>query len=185
VVFQSDADDLVAGDSNGVTDIFLHDVPVGETIRVTAAAADASEHPALDAAGEDLLYDQRNADGRRQILIDGLWDDTVAESASLVEDGAGMLLDNHHPAISADGRYVAYLEAAADTAEPSCQVHVYDRDTAWYRRTPCPDALAADSERARPYFSADGAEVHWHLSGAEPPVVVPNALLEEQRVPLP
>jgi len=185
VVFQSDADDLVEGDGNGVTDIFLHDVPVGETIRVTAAAAEASEHPALDAAGGDLLYDRRNADGQRQVLLDGLWDDTVAESVSLVEDGAGMLLDNHHPAISADGRYVAYLEAAADTPVPSCQVHVYDRDTAWYRRTPCPDTLAADAESARPYFSADGAEVQWYLPGAELPVLVPNALLEGQGAPLP
>jgi Tol biopolymer transport system component len=185
VVFQSDADDLVAGDTNGVTDIFLHDVPIGETIRVTAAAAEASEHPALDAAGEDLLYDQRNADGQRQILLHGLWDDTVAESVSLIEDGTGMLLDNHHPAISADGRYLAYLEAAADAAKPTCQVHVYDRDTAWYRRTSCPDALAAESESTRPYFSADGAEVQWYLPGAELPVVVPNELPEGQAAPLP
>jgi Tol biopolymer transport system component len=185
VVFQSDADDLVEGDTNGVTDIFLHDVPVAETIRVTAAAAEASEHPALDAAGEDLLYDQRNADGQRQVLIDGLWDDTVAESVSLVEDGAGISLDNHHPAISADGRYVAYLEALADGDAPTCAVHVYDRDTALYQRTTCPDALAADPETARPYFSSDGSELIWYLSGAQLPVVVPNALLEGQGAPLP
>lgn len=67
MVFQSDADALVDGDDNAVTDIFLHDVPVGETLRVTAAAAGASEHPTLDAAGDELLYDQRNPGGQRQI----------------------------------------------------------------------------------------------------------------------
>jgi YD repeat-containing protein len=178
VVFQSDADDLVAGDTNAVTDIFLHDVPIGETSRLTLADAGAAEHPALDAAGADVLYDLRDEDGQRQVLIDGLWDGALPESLSLMDDGAGILLDNHHPAISADGRYVAYLEAAVDATEPSCQVHVYDRDTAWYQRTPCPDALAADPERARPYFSADAAEVLWYLPGAEVPVVVPNPLLE-------
>jgi hypothetical protein len=85
---------------------------------------------ALDAAGEDLLYDQRNADGQRQILLDGLWDGTLPRSVSLVKDSAGLLLDNHHPAISADGRYVAYLEARTKGDEAGCQVHVYDRDTA-------------------------------------------------------
>ena len=185
VVFQSDADDLVEGDANAVTDIFLHDVPFGETIRVTAAAVAASEHPALDALGEDLLYDQRNADGRREVLIDGLWDGAVPESVSLSEDDAGVLLDNHHPAISADGRYLAYLEAAADTAEPMCQVHVYDRDTGRYRRAPCPSELAADSESARSYFSADDSGVWWYLPGMEAPVIVPNPLMDGQAVTTP
>ncbi|MBK1723023.1 hypothetical protein CKO23_12285 [Thiocystis violacea] len=185
VVFQSDADDLVDSDGNGVTDIFLHDVAVGQTTRVTAAAATASAHPALDAAGEDLLYDQRDADGQRQILIDGLWDDRLAESLSLIEDSTGLRLDNHHPAISADGRYFAYLEARADDSETACQVHVYDRDQAQYQRTPCPEALADNAESARPYFSPDAAELNWYLPGVDLPVVVPNPLVDGQAAPLP
>jgi hypothetical protein len=38
VVLQSDAPDLVAGDDNGVSDIFLHEVPLGLTRRLTTAA---------------------------------------------------------------------------------------------------------------------------------------------------
>ncbi|MCG6860009.1 MAG: hypothetical protein LJE70_01785 [Chromatiaceae bacterium] len=49
--FPSDADDLVEDDRNDVTDIFLHDITLGETLRITAAVAGASEHPVLDAAG--------------------------------------------------------------------------------------------------------------------------------------
>jgi hypothetical protein len=176
VVFQSAAENLVEGDANGVSDIFLHDVPVGETTRITLAGTGASEHPALDAAGEDLLYDQRDADGQRQILLDGLWGGQAPEPISLAQDAAGVPLDNHHPAISADGRYVAYLEAAADGGAPSCRVHVYDRDTAAYQRTPCPEPLAADPEQARPAFSADGRWVQWLLPDVETPVSVPNTL---------
>jgi hypothetical protein len=181
-VFQSAADDLVEGDTNGVSDIFLHDAPVADTSRITLLDAGAAAHPALDAAGQDLLYDQRGADGRRQVLVEGLWDGLPAETLSLPADATGAALDNHHPAISADGRHVAYLEIpdsadATDTrTEPGCRIYFYDRDTAWFQHTACPDALAADPEAARPAFSADGAQVEWFLPGAETPVVVPNPL---------
>jgi hypothetical protein len=182
VVFQSAADDLVEGDTNSVSDIFLHDAPVGETTRITLMDTGAAARPALDAAGQDLLYDQRGADGRRQVLREGLWDGLPAETLSLPEDSAALPLDNHHPAISADGRYVAYLEAP-DTAEetdassePACSVYLYDRDTGWFERTACPAALAADPESARPAFSADGTQLEWLLPGIADPVVMPNPL---------
>ncbi|NEX16647.1 MAG: hypothetical protein C1943_08470 [Halochromatium sp.] len=34
---------------------------------------------------------------------------------------------------------------AGDTANPDCQVHLYDRDTEVYHRQPCPAALASAS----------------------------------------
>jgi hypothetical protein len=177
VVFQSAADDLVEGDTNGVSDIFLHDAPVAETSRITLLDAGAAAHPALDAAGQDLLYDQRGEEGRRQVLLEGLWDGLPAETVSLPEDSSGQPLDNHHPAISADGRYVAYLETPADGAEAGgCQVYLYDRDTAWFERVPCPAALAADPEAARPAFSADAAQVEWFLPGGDVSMVTPNPL---------
>jgi YD repeat-containing protein len=178
VVFQSAADDLVEGDTNGVSDIFLHDAPVAETSRITLLDAGAAAHPALDAAGQDLLYDQRGEDGRRHVLLEGLWNGLPAETLSLPDDATGAALDNHHPAISADGRYVAYLEAAerADGGAPGCRVYFYDRDTGGFERAACPEALAANPEAARPTFSTDGTQVEWFLPGADNPVVVPNPL---------
>jgi hypothetical protein len=176
VVFQSAASDLVAGDWNQVTDIFLHEVPLGQTSRITLADVGAAEHPALDAAGEDLLYDQRDAQGQRQVLIDGLWGGRAPELVSLSADRAGRRLDNHHPAISADGRFVAYLEASADGGEPRCQVHFYDRDRQRDQREPCPLGISAESETARPSFSADAAQLEWLRGIEQEPVVVPNPL---------
>jgi hypothetical protein len=178
IVFQSDADDLVADDANAVTDIFLHEVALGATRRITASADQPSAHPALDAAGQDLLYDQSDAAGRRHILADSLWGGTPAEPLSLAQDGTGAPLDNHHPAISADGRFVAYLETRAAADAPDCQVHFYDRDSRRYQRQPCPAILAAASEAARPFFNADGAWVEWNLPGADAPVIIANPLLE-------
>jgi hypothetical protein len=155
---------------------------VADTSRITLLDAGAAARPALDAAGLDLLYDQRGADGRRQVLLEGLWDGLPAETLSLPADASGVLLDNHHPAISADGRYVAYLEAAEDAdaldpgSAPGCRVYFYDRDTGAFERADCPELLAADPEAARPAFSADGAQVEWFLPGLDTPVVVPNPL---------
>lgn len=78
-----------------------------------------------------------------------------------------MVLDNHHPAISADGRYLAYLEMRPGAAEKLCQIHFLDRDTGRFQRQPCPMPLAAAAEEARPAFSADGAEVEWYLPVVE------------------
>ena len=176
IVFQSDATDLVTDDDNGITDIFLHDVPLSETSRITAGPGGAAAHPALDAAGVALLYDQRDEDGQRRVMVEDLWADDAPEPISLGQDSNGELLDNHHPAISADGRFVAYLEAQAGSAGPLCAMHFYDRDTARYQRLTCPDALAVDPDTARPYFSADGSQVNWFLLGVEDPVAVPNPL---------
>lgn len=178
VVFQSEADDLVSGDDNGVSDIFLHDVPLEETTRITSDATAPSAHPALDAAGEDLLYDQRDGVGSRQILIDGLWDAGVAEPISLAQDPAGAALDTHHPAISADGRFVAYLEEAADDAQRRCRVHIYDRDSGAYHRQVCPIALAKHSETARAAFTPDAAKLEWYRPEHGGPIVVVNPLCE-------
>jgi hypothetical protein len=163
VVFQSDADDLVEGDDNGFSDLFLHDVPVAVTSRITPMTTGASAHPALDAAGADLLYDQRGEDGRRHVLLQGLWDGAPEQPLSAGYDGAGLPLDNHHPAISADGRYVAYLEAAVEDADTDCRVVFYDRDTGWFEHAPCPPAVAADPDAARPMFNAEATRVDWVL----------------------
>ena len=176
VVFQSDADDLVADDTNGATDIFLHEVPFGATRRLTLSTDQSSAHPAIAAAGLDLLYDQLDANGKRQVLADTLWGGTVPETLSLAHDPAGRPLDNHHPAISADGRFVAYLETRPTSGVRTCQVYLYDRDHRRGQRQSCPAALAAASEDARPHFSADETQVVWELPGPDDPVVVPNPL---------
>ena len=175
IVFQSEAEDLVAGDSNGVSDLFLHDFGLGQTYRLTNAEQ-ASAHPALDAAGNTLLYDQSLARGPRQILGRGLNGDTDTETLSLGDREDGTILDNHHPAISADGRYIAYLEQATSTGEAGCQVHLYDRATQVYHRQPCPQTLAESSELARPVFTSAGDQIQWFLPGQSQPLTVRNLL---------
>jgi len=62
VAFESDAPDLVPDDSNGLSDIFVHDRKSGTTTRVSvdAAGAEASNHsfvPALSANGRFVAFE--------------------------------------------------------------------------------------------------------------------------------
>lgn len=75
-------------------------------------------YPSLDTAGQDLVYDQQDPAGHRAILADRPWSMAAPEPLSLDQDASGSPLDNHHPAISGDGRYLAYLETATGTAGP-------------------------------------------------------------------
>src|SRR5437667_281655 len=61
VAFDSAATDLVAGDTNGVSDVFVHDRQTGTTERVSVAsdgtqANNASSYPALSADGRLVAF---------------------------------------------------------------------------------------------------------------------------------
>jgi hypothetical protein len=180
IAFHSDADDLTAGDSNGVSDIFLHDWALTQTTRLTEAER-AAARPALDAAGVLLLYDQEDVTGRRQILGRLPSAAEPPMQLSLDEDPTGWPLDSHHAAISADGRFVAYLEQRSGTVnepEPGwCRVHLFDRHTKVYHRQACPAPLVAAADAGRAAFSADARWLEWNLPGQGARLILPNPLL--------
>ncbi|NEX18578.1 MAG: hypothetical protein C1943_18770 [Halochromatium sp.] len=177
IVFHSEADDLVPLDSNQVSDLFLRDLALGQTAKLTHAEQ-ASANPALDAGGETLVYDQASAEDQRQVFERALASGSVAERLSLHSDTDGIRIDAHHPAISADGRFIAYLEhpAVGDAANPDCQVHLYDRETEVYHRQLCPDALASEETSVRGVFSEDAQRLEWYLPGVAEPIRLSNPL---------
>ena len=62
VAFHSDATNLVAGDTNGLTDVFVHDLSTGETVRVSVdslgkeATGGPSSSPAISADGRFIGF---------------------------------------------------------------------------------------------------------------------------------
>lgn len=184
VAFQSDADDLSADDTNGVTDIFLYDLLLGQVQRVTADAESVSAHPALDAAGETLAYDQQDETGYRHILAVNPWITAPSERVSLLDDDLGMPLDNHHPALSTDGRFIAYIEGGAADQADRCQVHFFDRDSDRFQRLPCPPPIDTSSDKARPLFIADGTWLEWDQEDGGRSVIL-NPLAEAPLHPAP
>ena len=126
VVFESDATNLVAGDTNGDTDVFVHDRQTGETTRVSLATG------AVQANGDSFLPDI-SADGRfvsfqseATNLVAG---DTNGFSDAFRHDRqTGTTLrvsvptggspqsneDSFEAVISGDGRFVAFLSYATN-----------------------------------------------------------------------
>lgn len=177
IAFHSDADNLVEEDSNEVSDIFLRDLALGYTERLSGSEG-ASAHPGIDAEGREVIYDQRTTDATRVIRATRLDQDRPARILSLPEFPDGQRLDNHHPAISSDGRFIAYLEQIhSEVLGLGCNVHLYDRETEVYHRQSCPQALAEATEAARPVFSVDGGAIYWHLPGQDEPLVIDNPIM--------
>lgn len=133
VAFYSDAVNLVPDDTNGRTDIFVHDRVDGTTTRVSVASTGAqamggaSLEPAVSGDGRYVAF-QSAANNLVANDINGVADvfvrDTVTGTTRRVSlDPAGVESiagDSDRPAISDDGRYVIFRTdarnlVAADT----------------------------------------------------------------------
>ncbi len=125
VAFESWASNLVAGDTNGATDIFVHDRQTGETARVSVdgagnqasgacALADISadgRHVAFSSSASNLIPDDTN--GRCDVFVH---DRETGETTRVSVDSSGTQSNglSEFPAISGDGRYVAFQSVASN-----------------------------------------------------------------------
>ena len=142
LAFTSAASNLVPGDTNGRTDVFLRDRQAGKTVLVTvakdggpsrsfgelhgAAISDDGNLVAFSSDASDLVTGDRN----------GTWDAFVrdvrsgtTERVSLAADGSEASSDVGLLGMSADGRYVLMTSAAANLAgDDSSRPGVFVRD---------------------------------------------------------
>ena len=150
VSFSSWATNLVAGDTNGYGDVFVHNRLTGDTSRVSVAtwggqANYYSYGGALSADGRIVVFASA-ANNLAYGDSNGLWDvfahDRLTRTTTRVSVGPGGLQATAHsggptfppPAVSADGRYVTFMSnasnlVAGDTNGVS-DVFVHDRVTA-------------------------------------------------------
>ncbi len=141
VAFNSSASNLVIGDSNGVADVFLRDRALGITERVSVSSLAGqgngmSEFPSVSAGGRFVAYqsaasnlDPYDTNGCVDIFLrDRLLGSTERVSVSSTGvDGNG---DSQAPAISADGRYVAFYSIASNLVpgDNNAKLDVFVRD---------------------------------------------------------
>ena len=145
VVFSSDADDLVANDTNQKTDVFVHDLQAGTTVRVSVDSSGnegdrASNNVAISADGRFVAFTSHatnlvpgDANNATDVFVHDLAGGTT-ERVSV--DSAGNEADAESPgdvALSADGRFVAFQSAAdnlvAKDGNAAVDVFVHDRAT--------------------------------------------------------
>jgi Tol biopolymer transport system component len=110
VAFESGATNLVAGDTNGVNDIFVRDRLAGTTERVSVESGgqqlNGSIEPAISGDGRFVVFTSFPAGAPQQILVRDRQLGTT-EVASVPPPGYA-LSDAFSPAISGDGRFVAF-----------------------------------------------------------------------------
>ena len=176
VVFQSDAADLVASDTNGSDDIFLHDRSTGTTERVSvdsneAQATGASYWPSISADGLYVAFSSTAADlvaGDTNALSDIFVRDRSAGTTERVSvDSSEMQAtggDSYDPMVSADGWHVAFYSAAVDLVAGDTNgtddIFVRDRSAGTTERVSVDSGGAqATGTSGAPWISADGRYV--------------------------
>jgi Tol biopolymer transport system component len=119
VAFDSDASNLVPGDTNGHLDVFVYDRRTRTTERVSvsshgAQGHSASAHPSLSADGRYVAFSSYASN-----LVPDTWGIFVHDRRTGTTEHVSTMPERGHryyemPAISADGRYIAFLSETVD-----------------------------------------------------------------------
>src|SRR6266511_4217921 len=141
VVFDSEASNLVKRDTNGTSDVLLHDRLTGTTVRVsvssTGAQASGSEgtisgdgrRVAFTSFSDNLVLGDTNFSG--DVFVRDLTTGTTVR-ASVASDGSQGNNSSSHPSLDGDGHVVAF-DSAADLApndgNGTVDVYVHDLDS--------------------------------------------------------
>ena len=122
VVFQSDAANLVSGDDNGVTDIFLHDLLSGRTTRISVNSDGeqgdgASLNPSISDDGRVIAFhsyagnlDAGDVNRDRDVFVHDRGIGQTSRIRARAAAGGGVAA-GWDASISGDGRYVAFTGA--------------------------------------------------------------------------
>ena len=140
VAFQSDASDLLAGDTNGISDIFVRDLQTSSNILVSVGADGgwangASTDPVMTPDGRYVAFVSAATNlvaGDTNGIPDIFVRDLLNGSTRLISVGAtGLGAPASAPVLTPDGRYAAYSSPAkglASGVSASSKGEVYIRD---------------------------------------------------------
>jgi archaellum component FlaF (FlaF/FlaG flagellin family) len=175
VTFTSGASNLVPGDTNRWSDVFVHDRQTGQTTRVSVSstgqqANDESRLPEISADGRYIAFQSRasnlvpgDTNGWSDVFVH---DRQTGQTTRVSVSSTGQQADwsSENPAISADGRYVTFQSGASNLVPGdtnySGDVFVHDRQTGQTTRV----SISTTGQQANDWsefgsISADGRYV--------------------------
>ena len=180
VAFASLASDLVDGDTNGLSDVFVRDLVAGTTRLVsrafggTGSAGGASYRPAMSADGRwiafeshatNLLAPERAAvdvnGGQADVFVFDRQTETV-QPVSIRTDGTRMGWESStDPVVTPDGRYVLFQSHANNLASPPPPRPAYPDTMPYLRDLAAQSTTLLLSPEGQPYAVsvADGRPV--------------------------
>lgn len=163
VVFDSGATNLVADDTNGRRDVFIHDRTEGTTVRIVGddgtQAGGQVGHPSISADGRFVAVRGSALDEgggpSDEIFVHDRQTDTLEHITGPADEFLGST--DGSPVLSADGRWLAFTTRAFNSAE---DIILYDRDTGdWEIANPRYDDSAPSQRHNRLSISGDGRYV--------------------------
>jgi uncharacterized repeat protein (TIGR01451 family) len=178
VAFVSWASNLISGDTNDEGDIYVHDCITGETLRASVSS-DGTQgnskafNPSISADGRYVAFDtyannlvSGDSNGTSDIFVhDQVTGET--ELVTVASDGTQGNGPSFDPAISADGRFVAFVSIASNLVDNDANdrddVFVYDRMTGETRRASIASNGGQGNQASeRPAISADGRYIGFY-----------------------
>lgn len=179
VAFASSARNLVEGDTNEASDVFVHDRTSGQTLRVSLASdgAQANGGSGLDLAisgdGRFVAFSSgatNLVEGDTNGLVDIFAHDRQTgetRRVSVASDGVQSNNTTRGAAISADGRYVVFSSTSIHLVRPDTNVaeDIFLHDLLTGQTTlvsMAPDGSQANKGSFDPQISADGRFVAFH-----------------------
>ena len=178
VAFRSSSDDVVPGDTNFSSDVFVHDRLSGTTERVSVGPAGAQAdsasafdaRPSISGNGRYVAFASHahnlvtaDTNGVQDIFVHDR-QSGVTECVSVDSLGTQGNGESDYPAISADGRYVAFVSVAtnlvAGDTNGFSDVFVHDRQSGVTERVSV-DSTGTEAKWSalHPSISADGRYV--------------------------
>jgi Tol biopolymer transport system component len=172
VAFASDAKDLVLGDTNDLPDVFVHDMQTGSTIRVSIGSAGEqgdgdSGAPRISADGRYVVFQSTatnlvpsDGNAASDVFVRDLQANTITR-VSVDSSGAEANGGSFAPAISSDGRFVAFQSDATNLVEgdTNAATDVFVRDLVagtTVRVSVSSSAGEGDGPSTTPSISGDG-----------------------------
>ncbi len=171
IVFSSKATNLVSGDSNGRSDIFLRDNWTGKTTRLSESTIGVeanhwSNNPSISADGRYIAFDSQASN----LVSDDIgWAKDIFVRDQQTSDLIRISVNFHgeqgdssswEPSISADGRYVVFTSSANNLSpwdQSADDIFLHDRVTGLIEQISTSSLGAPGNHHSsQPSISADG-----------------------------